>query len=380
MPDALVHGDTLRCAEMRHEVPLGIPDPFLFAEFDGRRTVVLPAMEAVRVRELGTDLDVRTYVEFGADEIRKTSADTYDFARRLSAKIVEGLGIRSAVVPRSFPTGIADVVRQSGVELTVDQRYFDDRRRRKNEHELAGIRRAQRAAEAGVAVARDLLSRAERRNGSLVFEGDEVTCELLKQHIQAEFVRHGALGQEMIVSHGSQTAVGHDMGSGAVGSDDVVLLDLFPMDLESACFADMTRTFVVGAGPEEIREWHGLCREALELGIEAVRPGVEGREVHRIVDEFFSRHGFPTVLTKPDGHELLEGFYHGLGHGVGLEVHEQPGLGLLPGSVLVAGDVVTIEPGLYRPGLGGVRLEDMVLVTEDGCERLTDSPYDLELA
>jgi Xaa-Pro aminopeptidase len=376
--NVLIVGDTVRNPELRHEVPLGIPDPFVYAEVDGRRIVAISSMEGVRVEALGTDLEVRALEEFGVDEIRRSGLDVHEAATRLNLNIVQGLGIDRATVPRGFPLGIGDTLREAGVELTVDQKLFDDRRRRKTGHELDGIRRAQRAAEAGVAVGRELLGRAERANGALSLDGEPLTCERLKEHVQAEFLRHGALAEEMIVSHGPQTAVGHDMGSGAIAADDVVLFDLFPVDLESACYADITRTFLVGDGPDEIREWHGLCREALDLAAAEVRPGADGRAIHVLVSEFFAERGFPTQLTKQEGEVLRDGFYHGLGHGVGLEVHEAPGLGML-GHELVAGDVITLEPGLYRYGFGGVRVEDLLLVTEDGYERLTDSPYELEV-
>jgi Xaa-Pro aminopeptidase len=371
-------GDTMRNPEVRHEVPLGIPDPFVYAEIDGRRIVAISSMEATRVEALGTGLEVRPLEEFGADEIRRSGLDVHEAAKQLNLRIVQGLGIGRATVPRGFPLGFADALREAGVELTVDQKLFDDRRRRKSDYELAGIRRAQKAAEAGIAVARELLARAERANGGLSLDGEALTCELLKEHIQSTFLAHGALAEEMIVSHGPQTAIGHDMGSGAIGADDVVLLDLFPVDLESACYADTTRTFVVGEVSDEIREWHALCREALELAAAGVRPGVNGGDLHRLVSELFAERGFPTLLTKPEGQVLQDGFYHGLGHGVGLEVHESPALGMV-GEELVAGDVITIEPGLYRQGFGGVRVEDLLLVTEDGFERLTDCPYELEV-
>ncbi len=378
MSAILIIGDTVRSPELRHEVPLAIPDPFVYAELDGRRIVVVSAMEAMRLEGIG-GLEVRPTEDFGADAIRRSGLEPHEAARRLTVQTVQGLGIESATVPRGFPLGFADALREAGIELRVDQKLFDDRRRRKTGHELAGIRRAQRAAEAGVATARDLLSRAERSNGGLSVDGKPLTCELLKEHIQATFLAHGALADEMIVSHGPQTAIGHDMGSGPISADDVVLLDLFPVDLESACFADITRTFVVGDFSDEIREWHALCREAMELAIAEVRPGADGGAIHRLVSELFAERGFPTQLTKAEGEVLRDGFYHGLGHGVGLEVHEPPGLGML-GQELVAGDVITIEPGLYRHGFGGVRVEDLLLVTDDGYERLTDCPYDLEVS
>ncbi len=377
MSNVLIVGDTIRTPELRHEVPLGIPDAFFYAEIDGRRVVVCSAMESARVEGLGMDLDVHTTEEFGADELRRSDLDLHTYATELATRIVRGLAVGAATVPRDFPLGIADALRAAGVELTVDQQLFDDRRRRKSPAELAGIRRAQRAAEAGMAVGRDLLRRAEPLHGGLAVDGDPLTCESMKQHVQSAFLVNGAIAEEMIVSHGPQTAVGHDMGSGAIAADDIVLLDLFPVDLESSCVADITRTFVVGNPPDEIRDWYDLCHEALDLAVAEVRPGANGGDIHRLVSEFFADRGFPTLLTKAEGEVLLDGFYHGLGHGVGLEVHEAPSLGMI-GQELVAGDVITIEPGLYRRGFGGVRVEDLLHVTEDGYELLTDCPYDME--
>ena len=378
MTSVLIVGDTMRTPELRHEVPLGIPDPFFYAELDGRRVVAISAMEAARVEGLGTGLEVHSTEEFGADEIRRSGLDIHTAATELAVRIARGLGIDEATVPRNFPLGIGDALRGAGIGLEVDQKLFDDRRRRKSEHELAGIRRAQRAAEAGVAVARDLLRRSKPSDGGLSVDGETLTCELMKARIQTAFLAHGALAEEMIVSHGPQTAIGHEMGSGPIAADDIVLLDLFPIDLESSCVADLTRTFVVGNVPVEIHDWHRLCREALDLAVAEIRPGVNGGDVHRLVSEFFAERGFPTLLTKPEGEVLRDGFYHGLGHGVGLEVHESPSLGML-GEELVAGDVITIEPGLYRHGFGGVRVEDLFYVTEDGHELLTDCPYELEV-
>lgn len=297
--NVLIVGDTIRTPELRHEVPLGIPDPFFYAELDGRRVVAISSMESARVDGLGTDLEVHAIEEFGADELRRSGLDPHSYVNELAARIARGLGITEATVPRNFPLGIADVLRAGGVELTVDQKLFDDRRRRKNPHELAGILRAQRAAEAGMAAARDLLRRAERSNGGLALDGEPLTCELVKQHVQAAFLAYGAMAQEMIVSHGPQTAIGHDMGSGPIAAADVVLLDLFPVDLESSCVADLTRTFVVGDAPDELRDWHRLCREALALAVSEVRPGADGGDIHRLVSEFFAERGFPTLLTKP---------------------------------------------------------------------------------
>ena len=183
----------------------------------------------------------------------------------------------------------------------------------------------------------------------------------------------------MIVSHGPQTAVGHDAGSGPIAPSEPIVLDLFPRDRESACWADMTRTFCVGEIPAELVEFHKLTREALDLSLGLIKPGANGREIHLAVCRFYEEHGHKSQLSKQRGEVLLEGFFHGLGHGVGLEVHEAPSLGMSgTNDTLVPGDVVTLEPGLYRDGFGGCRLEDLILVTETGAENLTDFPYDLE--
>ena len=378
MTDVLIIGDTERMADLRHEVPIQITDPFVYAEVNGRRAIAIFNFEIDRIRDAGVQAEFRPMEHYKPEEVARETSDAYTFRNELHLRAVRDLGLTRAVVPRCFPVGIADHLRANGIELEVDQRFFDDRRRVKNAQELAGIRRAQRAAEAGMATARELLQRAVARNGGYVVDGDELTCELLKQHVDRAFAAHGCTADEFIVSHGAQTAVGHDMGHGPIQADDVVMLDLFPRDRESACFADMTRTFVVGSVPDELREYHGRCKEALELCVEHIRPGLDGKELHRMVSDFFAGHGYPTQLTKPEGSVLQDGFYHATGHGVGLAVHEQPGIGRV-GEPFVAGDVLAIEPGLYRNGVGGVRLEDLVLVTQDGCEVLTEFPYELDV-
>ena len=379
MTDVLIVADTVRSPELRHEVPLAVPDPFLYAEVGGTRTVVVSSLESGRVAELGTGLQVLTLEEIGVDELLKRGLDPYEFERQLHLSSVRHLGLERAVTPNGFSLGHADFLRSQGIELTADQRFFDERRRVKNENELAGIRRACRAVEAGIAVGLDLLKSAERSNGVLMLAGEPLTCERVKLEVERAFGEHGAAAEEFIVSHGAQTAVGHDGGSGQIAADDVVLFDLFPRDRESACFSDFTRTVSVGPASDELKEYHRLAKEALDLAVAAVRPGVKGSDIHRQVCDFFHEHGHKTQLHKEEGEVLVDGYFHATGHGVGLEVHERPGVGRVESEPLVAGDVIAIEPGLYRHGYGGVRLEDLVLVTDDGAEVLTSFPYDFEL-
>jgi Xaa-Pro aminopeptidase len=374
--DVLVYGDTFRCPELRHEVTLGIPDPFLYAEVGGTRHVVIGAMEIARMSELGLD-QLHPYEEFGSDELIAAGKTYAELRREIPVRAVKALGVEQAVVPEGFPVWLADRLRAEGVELTADDDAFDQRRRVKTAAELAGIRRAQRAAEAGMDAARDLLRRASPNGGALTVDGETLTVERIKTAMAQAFAANGTSADDFIVAPGPQGAVGHDMGSGPVRPGVPIVIDVWPRDNETACFADMTRTFVVGDVPEDVQRWHSLCKEALDTAVAAIRDGAAGRGIFDLTCDIFEAAGEPTQRTKEPGKTLSDGFFHGLGHGVGLEVHEQPGMGLASKEALRAGDVVTVEPGLYRQGYGGVRLEDLVLVTADGAENLTRYPYDL---
>jgi Xaa-Pro aminopeptidase len=324
------------------------------------------------------DLEAHAIEDYGADELRERRTPRQQMLLELPLRAVRAWGIERATVPWSFPLALADYLRGHGIEVEPDDEFFTERRRRKNEFELGGIRRAQKAADAAMAAVRELLRRAEPAGGRVVLAGEPLTVERLKQEIEPVFTRHDCWTEDMIVSHGPQTAIGHHTGEGELAPGEPIVVDLAPRDRESGCFADMTRTFVVGEPPAELVEWHGLCRRALDEALATIRPGAQDADVNRGTAELFRSHGHPTMLDKEPGVALEDGFYHGLGHGVGLDVHEPPTLGIIPTHRLVAGEVLAIEPGLYRRGFGGVRLEDLVLVTDDGCENLTDHPYDLE--
>jgi Xaa-Pro aminopeptidase len=373
----LIYADSFRSPDMRHAVPLGVPDPFLYAEQNGSRHVFASSMEATRIRELGL-FDVHVHEELGFDELMASGIDEGELYAQLALRAVESLGLSRVSVPKDFPVWLADRLRADGVELDVDQQVFDDRRRAKTEAQVAGMRRAQGAAEAAMDACRALLRRAEIRGDELLLDGEQLTVERLKEDMNVVFAANDTTADEYIVAPGAQGAVGHDMGSGPIRPGTPLVVDIFPRDNASAVYTDMTRTFVVGEVPDDIREWHRLCKEALDAAIAQIRAGVEARAVFDLTCDIFEAAGEPTQRTKQAGETLADGFFHGLGHGVGLEVHEEPSMGRLANKKLVAGDVVTVEPGLYRSGYGGVRLEDIVLVTETGAENLTDYPYDLE--
>jgi Xaa-Pro aminopeptidase len=254
------------------------------------------------------------------------------------------------------------------------------RRRVKAGAELAGVRAAQQAAHAATARAAELLAGAEiGPDGNLRGEdGGPLLAEAVREELRRTCAEYGATcPADMIVASVHNGGGGHDPGTGPLPSGLPIQVDIFPRHEASACWADMTRTFVAGEPTAEhaelISEQERLVRAALEEARAAVRPGVTGRELYEATCDLFEAAGWATQRT--GGGE--EGFQFALGHGVGLEVHEPPGLGFAGREPLVAGDVIAIEPGLWDKRIGGVRLEDLLLVTDDGCETLTEYPYEL---
>ena len=377
--DVLIHGDTHRSAALRHELPLGILDPFSYFEVDGRRVVVIAAMEADRIQEAAPGVEIVDPYELGLDELVARGMRWHDMDAELCSRAAAKLGTRKLVVPAALPVGVADRLRADGLEIVPDELEFIRRRRSKNASEIEGVRRAQAAADAGMAAAAELLGSASPRDGVLVHAGEALTSEAVRGRIRGVCAERGAPADEdIIVAAGPAGASGHEQGSGPLPAGVPVIVDIWPRDERSGCFCDMTRTFVAGGEPaEDILRWHALAQTALERVYEQVRPGVTGRDLFAVACDVFEEAGEPTQRTKAEGETLLDGFFHSLGHGVGLEVHEEPSLGRTGVDPLVPGDVVAIEPGCYRKGYGGVRLEDLALVTDDGFERLTDFRYEL---
>ena len=367
MTDLLIYGAPDGSPDLFHAIPVGIIDPFLYVEAGDRRIATVSVLDADKVRALG--IDVIDRAELGDDELVAAGATPTERAVEIALRACREVGVERAIVPFEFPLAVADHLRAGGVALDVDDDAFVLRRRVKTEAQLAGIRRAQKAADAAMGVAAELIR--------------DLRPALTSEEIRAAMIdacdEHGCdLPGDVIVSHGPQSADGHEQGHGALVAGEPVVVDIWPRDRASRCWADMTRTFVAGGGPPaaELAEYWELTRESLERVYPLVRAGASGRAIYETSCAPYIEAGLPTQLSKEPGTVLRDGFFHGLGHGVGLEVHERPGLGRSP-DTLQAGDVITLEPGCYRKDIGGVRLEDLVIVTADGAELLTDFPYDL---
>jgi Xaa-Pro aminopeptidase len=381
MPALLLYGDTARNATLRHEVPVAIGDPLLFAELDGRSVVLTSRLERERVAAAMPHVEILDFFEHGFKELLEDGRSRRDAQLEVVARVVSELGIDRALVPSGFPVGLADRLRTAGVELDVDDETIDGRRRAKAGPELDGIRAAQRAAEAGMAAAAAVLARAEPGDGGrLSVDGRDLLAEDVRAALRSACEAEGAPAPPDVIVASVWQGFGHEPGSGPLPAGLPIQVDLWPRHETTGCWADMTRTFVVGEPEPEhaelIAEQERLVREALEAARGAARPGVPGRQLFDATCDRFEAAGYRTQRTGPGG-DPNEGFQFSLGHGVGLEVHEAPALGLGGHDPLVPGDVIAIEPGLWDRRIGGVRFEDLLLITDDGCETLTAYPYEL---
>ena len=373
----LLYGDTERSAAIRHEVPITIGDPFLYAESEGRSWIMSSSLEGQRLAACRPDAELLDVDELGLTELLHSDSSLEEITLELVSRAAARTGIREAIVDFEFPLSVAERLRADGIELRVDDPAVTKRRRCKSDHELAGIRRAQLAAEAAMSTAAALLGRAQAAGDTLYLDGEPLTADVIRSAMRDTAWERGAvLPSEAIVASVWQ-GFGHEPGSGPLPAGLPIEIDLWPRDEESGCWADMTRTFMVGkAISDEIARQEQLVLRALEDTRAAVRPGVTGRDLHAHCCDLFEAEGYRTERTGP-GEDPSEGFQFALGHGVGLRVHEAPLLGQSGREPLVPGDVLAVEPGLWRRDVGGVRLEDLLLVTEDGCEVLTSFPYEM---
>lgn len=381
MDTPLLFADTQRSAALRHEVPIRIVDPLLWTQLDGKPVILTSWLERDRIAAVVPEAEILDYFDFGMKELREQGLSYAAAEREVVARVARHLSLSEVVVPGEFPVALADRLRADGIRINVNDEAFQMRRRVKSPHELEGIRAAQHAAESGMAAAAALLAAAEPgAGGVLELEGAALTAERVRAALRAACAQEGAPCPPTVMVASLCGGGGHEPGSGPLPAGLPIEVDLWPCHEASDCWADMTRTFVVGEPTpdhaELIAEQEQLVRASLEDVRAQIRPGVTGQALYDRVCDRFEAAGYRTQRTG-GGEDPIEGFQFSLGHGVGLEVHEEPVLGLGGTQPLVAGDVLAVEPGLWDRRIGGVRLEDLVLVTEDGGQTLTDYPYGL---
>jgi Xaa-Pro aminopeptidase len=373
----LLYDDSIRSRELRHEIGEAIGDPVTFIEHEGRRIAVCSPFEVpILARREDVIDDCWSNDQFGSEELAADdSFPEHLVGAEIVSRVLQKLGVTDVNVPRSFQIAVADHLRSRGVKVTVDHEGWVARQRRRTPWEIEGIERAQRAADTAMLTAARLLREAAPTSeGHLRFEGEILTAELIRAAMTTELLNQEADCDEILVQSGTGFG-GHDPGSGPIQPNTTVVIDVFPRDRRTSVYSDMTRTFVPGEPSEEVMRMHAHVREALGVAFKALKPG--STDAFRKVCDFFHSKGYETQLHKTDKGSVKQGFTHALGHGVGLVVHDYPAMGRRSHELIV-GDVVAVEPGLYIDGVGAIRLEDTVLITQNGVEHITDPyPYDL---
>jgi len=357
--------------DMLYATKFFVPDPFIFLEQNGKRTIVLSDLEVDRGRKQASADEIVSYSQFER-EVQGKQKKAPPFEKVMS-HFLRTRGVRSAVVPANFPLGYAEELASHKIRLRPTNGLFWPEREAKSEAELQLMRRASGITEKGLARAMEVLSASNPGPGKkLSWSGRTLTSEILRAEIDSAILRAGGLPANTIVAGGDQACDPHERGSGPLKADSLIILDIFPRDARSGYFGDLTRTVVRGRASEAQRRLWETVREGQALALKKMKPGVDGLDLHNEVKKFFTDRGFPTEVR--DGRQV--GFFHGTGHGLGLEIHEIP---RFQKTVFKPGQVLTVEPGLYYPGLGGVRLEDVVAVTKTGTRMLSRFEKRLEI-
>ena len=348
------------------------PDSFIYMEIKGERLLVMSDLEMDRARAQASVDRVLSYSELEQKAKAQGIKDptTVDIVH----VVLKEFKIRRLLVPANFPFIHATRLQELGYSLKPKRDPFYEQRVVKTADEIRHIEAAQRATEEAVAAAFETVRRSTIEGGWLHLDGEVLTSERIKKLINVKLMERDCVAQHTIVAGGEQACDPHNEGSGPLPAGRSIIFDVFPRSATSRYFADMSRTVVRGAPTPDLKRLYQTVKDAQEEAIEKVKDGADGMKIHQGICARFDKAGYKTGVVNG----RMQGYFHGTGHGVGLDIHEAPRISRT-GSLLQEGHVVTVEPGLYYPGLGAVRIEDMVLVTKDGCRNLTDFPKLFEL-
>ncbi len=348
------------------------PDPFIYMEIKGERLLVMSDLEMDRARAQARVDRVLSYSEL--EQKAKAQGVKEPNTVDIVNVVLKEAKIRQLSVPANFPFIHATRLQELGYSLKPKRDPFYEQRVVKTAEEVRHIEASQRATEEAVAAGHDALRRATIKDGLLWLEGDCLTSERIKKLINVKLMERDCVAQHTIVAGGEQACDPHNEGTGPLPAGRSIIFDVFPRSATTRYFADMSRTVIRGTASPELKRLYQTVKDAQEEAIDKIKDGADGMQIHQGICARFEKAGYKTGLVNG----RMQGYFHGTGHGVGLDIHEAPRISRT-GSLLQEGHVVTVEPGLYYPGLGAVRIEDMVLVTKDGCRNLTNFPKVFEL-
>jgi len=359
-------------ANMLYAVGFFVPDPFIFFQHKEKKFAVLSDLEIDRAKKqaqvhrvLSLSLYQRKLRQLGKPA---AMIDVLDL-------IFRERGIRSLIVPANFSALLSDQLRAKGYSVQIKRDPFWPERETKNRVEVAQITESLRIARLGLEAGIRMLKRTRtKRDGYLYLNGTRLTSEMLKTAVNTTIMAQGWLPSHTIISSGNQCVDPHHEGSGPIKANTSIIFDIFPRSQHNGYFGDLSRTVVRGRASDKLKEIYATVQVGQQIGYRQIRDGVNGKEVHQNILALFEARGFHTGRING----RMQGFFHGTGHGLGLDIHEPPRIAPVD-AMLRTGHVVTVEPGLYYLGIGGVRLEDVVVVTAKGNRNLTDCPQFLEI-
>lgn len=346
-------------------------DPFIYLRKNGESIIVVPQLEFSRAKEEAEVDQVISSSEFEKGESR----DREDTKLNLIEKLLERFHIEKLAVPSDFELKTADELREGEIQVEPIDDKVMEARQIKNSEEIEKLRRAQITTEKAMERAKKIIESAKIKESKLYFEDELLTSEKLRKEIKLFLFENSCnLPHETIVASGNDSAKPHSTGKGSIKSGEPIVIDIFPKH-DNRYFGDMTRTFVKGEANEELKAMKDAVLEAQKSALDVLEEGagVKASEVHNKVCDILEKHGFSTLREDTES-----GFIHSTGHAVGLDLHEPPRIAGNE-TELKAGHVLTIEPGLYIPEVGGIRIEDMILVEEGGYENFNSMDKDMEL-
>ena len=366
--------DSEHSADMLYATGLFVPDPFIYLQSSGRPLLVMSDLEIDRARKQAPHCRVVSLSDC-QKKLRRNGLKSPRFADVIR-EILREHKIRSVTVPEGFSLGLATELTGLGLRVRARSGNFFPGREIKSADEVRKISAALTMAEVGMAEGMQALRLAKiDKRRRLIYRGLPLTSERLRAVIDCAILQARGLAANTIVAGGRQGCDPHERGHGLLRANEPIILDIFPRSQKTGYFGDITRTVVRGRASEAVRKLYDTVYHGQKIALQKVRAGTSTSEIHQCVQQFFVQRGYPT--GKRNGR--MEGFFHGTGHGLGLEIHESPRMGATSTGVLRAGQVVTVEPGLYYPKIGGVRLEDVAFVTPTGARNLTRFEKVLEI-
>lgn len=369
----MMYGASESDSNLYYAVQFVVPDPFPYFQIGSKKIILMSDLELGRAQKQAKVDEVLSYSDIQL-QARKKEGDRPGLAE-VTSFFLKKKGIARVRVPENFNLGLADALRKKGISVECKADPFFEERVYKSKEEVRMITQSLRVTEGAIHQLEKVLQQSKIKGKRITYRGEWVTSEMLKRVLNISMMEHNCVGSHTIVASGNQGCDPHQEGTGLVWANQSLIVDVFPRSGDTLYYADITRTFVKGKASPALKAQYEAVRSAQEKGIAMVAPGVNGRDVHQAITKEMEGRGYRTKRRKG----VMMGFFHGTGHGLGLDVHEPPRINSTE-HFLKKGEVVTVEPGLYYPGQGAVRIEDLLVVTEKGHLNLTAYPKKLEVA